>query len=346
MKSAFRRSVGFVWALGLASLLTASVVVPAQATATPVVDQQQTFYSPGMGHTSGQVAQTFTAGMTGVLDHVSLVTATNYGARITVEILNTGSNGAPTGAPLGTSTPQYLTCCAQWHDFTFSPAVQVTSGTRYAIVVPINSAYVTWWYMPSDPYPGGQMWVTFCPSCNWLSGMQYGVDYSTLDFAFETWVLSAGGANSAPTLTEAGSEAGAGEGTSPTMTGTFSDSDGDTVALTADKGTLTAPAGASSGAWSWTEPAADESPTQTVTVTATDSHGLAASVHFAVNIGGVAPAVRITSDPVSSPEGATVQLTGAATSPDAADNAGVFTFAWTVTKDGSPYATGSGAAWS
>ena len=345
MKTALRRSVGLARALALASMLAASFAVPAQATTAPSLDQQQPAFQAPMGHVSGQVAQTFTAGMKGVLDHVSLVTATTNGSRIVVEVFNTDVNGAPTGSPLGATLPMYLTCCPQWHDFTFTSPVQVTPGARYAIVVPIDGSYVTWWYATSNPYSRGQMWLTFSPSGPWLTGMQGRTNYANFDFAFKTWV-TVGSANTAPTLTEASQVDSITEGTTPAMSGSFADNDGDTVALSADQGTLTAPTGVSSGGWSWTMPATDEPLAQPVTVTATDSQGLSSSVKFMVDVAGVGPTVTITSDPLTSPEGSTVPLTASATSPDAADNAAGFTYAWTVTKDGSPFASGSGPAWS
>src|SRR5579864_2717444 len=100
MKTAFRTNVSTARAIGLAAVLAFAFAVPAQAATGAVLDQQQQFYSTPMGHVSGQVAQTFTPAKPGQLDHVSLVTSTLFGAKITVEILNTDSTGAPTGAPL------------------------------------------------------------------------------------------------------------------------------------------------------------------------------------------------------------------------------------------------------
>ncbi len=344
MKTASRINVGTARAIALAAVLALSFAVPAQAAAGAVVDQQQVFYSTPMGHVGGQVAQTFRASKNGQLDHVSLVTSTLYGYKITVKILNTDSTGAPTGAPLGTSVPQSFTCCPQWHDFTFTPSVQVTAGTRYAIVVPINGTYVSWYYETGNPYADGQMWLTFSPTGPWVSGVQYGVNYASYDFAFKTWVGTA--VDSAPILTEASTQTSPNEGTAPAMTGTFSDPDGDTVTLTADKGNLTSPTGVSSGAWSWTEAAADESPAQTVNITATDSHGLVTTKSFVVNVLGVQPIASILTDPPSVPEGSVVPFTGGATSPDPADQAAGFTYTWTVLKDLAPFTSGAGAAWS
>jgi hypothetical protein len=145
------------------------------------------------------------------------------------------------------------------------------------------------------------------------------------------------------------------EGTVPTMTGTFSAPTG-AVTLKADSGTITPTSGSANGAWTWTGSTADEPGGKPVKVTVTDGQGLSNFVTFTVTVVGVAPtagiatapggarAASIVTGPVSNPEGSSITLNGAATSPDPTDQAAGFTYAWNVSKDGGPYQTGSGAS--
>jgi uncharacterized delta-60 repeat protein len=83
--------------------------------------------------------------------------------------------------------------------------------------------------------------------------------------------------------------------------------------------------------------------TYTVTLKVTDSAGLSSTATATINIVNVPPTVTINGAPASSPEGATISLTSTVTDPSPADVAAGFTLAWTVTKDGAAFATGSGA---
>src|SRR5438874_107573 len=135
----------------------------------------------------------------------------------------------------------------------------------------------------------------------------------------------------------------ANEGSVVSNSGTYSDPDGDNVSLTASTGNLTK-TGSASGTWTWTTPSTDESPVQTVSVTASDGKGGIASVSFTFTVVPVPPTVTITGAQVSGPEGTAIALTGKATSPSPADNAAGFTLNWTATKNGQPYAKGTGTS--
>ena len=74
-----------------------------------------------------------------------------------------------------------------------------------------------------------------------------------------------------------------------------------------------------------------------------DKDGGFADYTTTVHVANVAPSPVIAGAPASSPEGTEIALTGSATDPSASDATAGFTFAWSVTKDGSPYATGGGA---
>ena len=62
---------------------------------------------------------------------------------------------------------------------------------------------------------------------------------------------------------------------------------------------------------------------------------------YAVTVTNVAPTVSITGAPASSPEGTAISLGSTVTDPSVADTAAGFTYAWSVTKNGNPFASGS-----
>jgi chitodextrinase len=339
------------WSLALTLALSLAVFIslPAQAEAADAVDQSQT-----IGTSFQQLAtmaQTFTAGVTGQLDRVSLSSDTTSGSvRLTVEIQSVTAAGAPSGTVLGSSSFQgTVICCRQFHDFAFSPAVHITDGTQYAIVVKRASGLFTWydsWIF--NGYAGGQLYVT-CSGCAWLTGSQYG-----MDFAFKTWVAI--NTNAAPAVAADSASVTVPEGTAPADTGTFSDPDGDTVAITASTGTVIR-TGTSAGRWSWTQPGLDEPVTATITITADDGNGLTAQTTFTITVTGVAPTATISSatfaaavtgaspttlSTASSPEGTKVTLNGSASSPSLADNTAGFTYSWNVTKNGNAFGGGTG----
>lgn len=311
-----------------------AVVAPAQA-AGDVLDQSQQVVT-SFNSLRSPMAQTFTAGTNGQIDRVSLMVATTSGAVAATVQIQSVSAGKPNGTVLGTSSfAGTVNCCHLWHDFAFNPAVSVTKGTQYAIVMTSNPA-ITWYDSFSfDTYPAGQMWLF--SGGQWIYQTSFG-----RDFCFETWVIS-GSADRPPVVATASTVVTANEGSAAGNSGTYSDPDGDNVSLTASVGSLTK-TGTASGTWSWTTPSSDEAPVQTVTVTASDGKGGIASTSFTYTVVPVAPTVTITGAPVRGPEGTAVALTGKATSPSAADNAAGFTLTWTATKDGQPYAKGTGTS--
>jgi hypothetical protein len=320
-------------ATAVAAALSLAVALPAQAT-TDTLDQSQTV-TISLQRQINFLAQTFTAGMTGQLDRVSLASDTTGGfANVRVSIQTVTATGAPSGTTLGSPTAFSggFTCCRQFHDFTLNPTVSITSGTKYAIVVQTLSGVFTWYNSSSlNAYADGQLYV----GSPWLTGSQWGED-----FAFKTWV--AANTNSAPTIAVDTAAVSVGEGTAPTNTGTFADPDGDTVALSASIGTVTK---TGAGTWSWTKPASDEATAQTVTITGDDGQGHATTAAFTVTVNAVAPSARIVTDPATVPEGTSEPFTGSATTAFAGDSAGL-TYSWRVTKNGAAYATGSSTTFS
>jgi len=326
-------------AAAFAAMLSLAGWVPAQA-ANDSVDQAQTLTLSSQRQIT-MMAQTFTAGMTGQLDRLTLAYDTPTGfASLRVSIRTINSNGQPSSTTLGTTVAWQgsVVCCRGFHDFNINPTVAIAGGTHYAIVVQTVSGVLTWYNDSTvDAYAGGQAFVA-CSGCAWLTGSQFG-----MDFAFKTWVATS--VNSAPVLTSDSAAVTVNEGTAPTNTGTFSDPDGDSLTLSASSGAVNK-TGAGSGTWSWTQAASDEGPRQTITITADDGQGHSVTTSFTLSVVAVAPTAQIVTDPTEVPEGTTEPFTGAASSPASADNSAGFSYTWHVTKNGGVYASGSGKSFS
>lgn len=86
----------------------------------------------------------------------------------------------------------------------------------------------------------------------------------------------------------------------------------------------------------------DDDGSYVATVVATDDDGGQDSEDVTVTVVNVAPAVSITRAPASAGPGVPVTLGVTTTDAGSADT---HTYAWTVTKDGDPFATGSGASY-
>ena len=337
-------------ALALAAALALWLSVPGLAAAS-AIDQQQPTASVGPLLTKA-MAQTFTAGVSGRLDHVSLHFGPTSGATGWVEIRSVDSAGKPAGTALGGSSDQVAftasTFRSPYYDFYFPAPITLAAGTQYALVVAISIGSRAWMGAGINVYAGGQGWIASCPWCtNWAATT------SPKDFAFETWMTTA--VDQAPTVASNNSAVSVDEGTAPANSGTFSDPDGDTVAITASSGSVTK-SGTSNGTWAWAQAASDEAPQQTITITAKDGSGLTSTSSFTVTVAGVSPTVSIGSGTfaaaslaaaaATSPEGTAVTLSGSASSPAVADNSTGFTYSWSVSKNGSPFGAGTGASFS
>jgi hypothetical protein len=82
----------------------------------------------------------------------------------------------------------------------------------------------------------------------------------------------------------------------------------------------------------------------TVSVSVTNSHGGSGSASFGVSVANVAPTAVITGAPASGPEGTVISLGSTVTDPSPVDTVAGLTGAWSVTKNGNAYASGSGAS--
>ena len=170
--------------------------------AVHALDQSSTAAANTIGIYSNQtLGQTFTAALTGNLDQVDLdleyATAATV-PTLTALITNT-SGGLPT-TTLGTAViprSNVNTGSPDWTQVAISPAVPVTAGTQYAIVLvspaPVAGGAAYEWATEFlvDSYGGGTAVID--------SGSGWGVNQAGNDMAFKTYVAPA--SPPAPTYT-------------------------------------------------------------------------------------------------------------------------------------------------
>jgi uncharacterized delta-60 repeat protein len=140
-----------------------------------------------------------------------------------------------------------------------------------------------------------------------------------------------------PTATIVGAPASSLEGTQITLTSTVTDpgsADTHTYAWSATKNGSAFESGTDS-AFAFT---IDDEGVYLITLTVTDDNGGSHTVGHTLNVDNVAPTATIVGAPSSSLEGSAITLTGTVTDPGTADT---HTYAWSATKNGSPFASGS-----
>jgi Bacterial Ig-like domain (group 3)/PKD domain len=117
--------------------------------------------------------------------------------------------------------------------------------------------------------------------------------------------------------------------------------------VSASVGSVTQSGGTSSGTWSWSFATTDgPAQSQLVPVNLAYSDGATVSALFLLTVTNVAPGVSINGAPTSSPENTAISLTSTVTDPSTADTAAGFTYAWSVTKNGGAFASGTNSNFS
>jgi hypothetical protein len=172
------------------------LVAPGAASAMGTLDQEQTNTSAGFGldgpgsGSPNSLAQTFTAGLTGQLDHVEVFLARRSGTLpVKVEIRTVEGSGAPSATVLASETipAASIPPGGAFESVAFTPPPMVVAGTQYAIVVyssePLSN--FLWFGATADVYPGGAAWSSTIPPTTWTQGAS---GLNPVDLAFKTYV--------------------------------------------------------------------------------------------------------------------------------------------------------------
>jgi uncharacterized repeat protein (TIGR01451 family) len=150
-----RRRLAVLPASVIALLLLTSTVA-----ALGTLDQQAGPFGTGRGYGVGvprPIAQTFTAGLSGLLDTVALMPLQSM-AGFEVQIQSV-SGGVPTGTVLATGTTASTTI-NDWVQIAFGSPATVVAGTQYAIVIVVTTQPNLWDAALTDSYAGGSHLVT------------------------------------------------------------------------------------------------------------------------------------------------------------------------------------------
>jgi VCBS repeat-containing protein len=228
-------------------------------------------------------AQTFTAGRSGLLDQVELRGFKDTGGEAVVQITAVDTSGLPTGQALGSGTfnADQLPESVVWISVHIEPAVPVTAGVQYAIVIPPDTGRSFRWTVGDNNYSGGTM-------------VQETSVFFGMDFHFRTYV----GPNTAPVAAD--DDYSTNEDTELTGSVLSNDSDVDGTPLTAVKvsdpahGTLTLN---SNGSFTYT-PAADYNGIDSFTYKANDGidNSDVATVTITVNAVNDTPTIAVAVD--------------------------------------------------
>jgi hypothetical protein len=162
--------------------LSFAIVFCSCAFGVPTLDQYQDNYNGTTAPMSSwKTAQTFTAGITGTLDHLE-IGFTSTGPT-TWEIWQT-AGGAPDGTVLGGVTlPSSMTMGLNTIDMA-PESIPINAGTMYAIVTYFPAGGYEALHAEFDPdsYTGGQLWMDFGSGWEVLSAFGGG------DLQFRTYV--------------------------------------------------------------------------------------------------------------------------------------------------------------
>jgi hypothetical protein len=191
-----------VWNVVLVLMCLVGALMPGQALAVSQVDQAQegTFY--GADDATGYIlrAQVFRPNLTGMMDRVAAkmmlilyqdpaTGQTAHPGDLIVQIRAVDPSGMPTDTILSsTLVPEgtFQTGDYFWYEVPLGQPLQVTAGTRYALVLSSTtvSSYNTGAYMWAitdyDPYPAGANFTRM--------GANTWTTYGQYDFQFRTYV--------------------------------------------------------------------------------------------------------------------------------------------------------------
>ena len=197
------------------AVAAAAALIPAAGASAGTLDQQQTISNFGglQVDSTHSKAQTFTAGLTGLLDQVDLALSGGIDATtpLTVQIRD-GSATAPGNTVLASASvpTSAVTGSESFVPITFTSPASVTVGTQYSIVALTNDSSSWFWYAgqaaPDSAYVGGKLYGS--PngppgSGPWSEGNPFA------DFEFKTYVAP-------PPPPPPGTGGGSGGGTSAT----------------------------------------------------------------------------------------------------------------------------------
>jgi hypothetical protein len=182
------------------AVAAAAALIPAASASAGTLDQQQTISNFGglQVASNNSKAQTFTAGLTGLLDQVDLALSGGIDATtpLTVQIRD-GSATAPGNTVLASASvpTSAATSSESFVSAIFTSPASVTSGTQYSIVVlnaGASSAAGWFWYTgktpgpdPPSAYEGGKFYSSPSGSPgtgDWFEGN------ALADFEFKTYV--------------------------------------------------------------------------------------------------------------------------------------------------------------
>jgi hypothetical protein len=174
----------------LALSATVVMAMPAAAVAAGTLDQSNTSLFPnsfyGFSDTGGfKQGQTFTAGLTGLLDQVDVNVGSNGNGTSGSAVLAifATSGGLPTGTALTSEVITGVDSAVSWVQVPLTTSVPSAAGTQYAIVLTSPDPTEWSWGLSGDDYAGGTS-ITITPfvCCGWL--------VSSGDKGFKTYVTS------------------------------------------------------------------------------------------------------------------------------------------------------------
>ena len=167
-------------ALALSAGILIMALLPGSTLASFIgtVDQENTVIGNGGTNSSQPLAQTFTAGKTGLLTQIQLrLRAT--GGDIGLQIEAT-TGGLPNGTVLATTVHTSPSNTSSWCAFSLGSPIPVIAGTKYAIVFDMGPLTAATADSSGDTYPGGQALLKSVSTWGAVNGIVLDWDFKTL----------------------------------------------------------------------------------------------------------------------------------------------------------------------